>query len=131
MTVVAGGSDAAPIPLTTGTNVVIPPMMVMAITPPLMNAVTLQFSTGGDEDDCHEEGKEGRAAVMVISPSPTTGTGVPPTLMTENFYLSFRCGALFNASSIRNSDFLIFAFLCFNTNSTVGFIVLSSTSTRS
>ena len=89
MTVVAGGPDAAPIPLTTGTNVVIPPMMVIAITPPLvMNAVTLQFSTGGgDEDDCHEEGKEGSAAVMVISPSPTTGTGVPPTLMTENFYL--------------------------------------------
>jgi hypothetical protein len=24
--------------------------------------------------------------------------------------ISFRCGALFNASSIRNSDFLIFAF---------------------
>ena len=45
--------------------------------------------------------------------------------------LSFRCGALFNASSIKNSDFLIFAFLCFNTNSTVGFIVLRSTSTRS
>jgi hypothetical protein len=66
---------------------VIPPMMVIAITPPLMNAVTLQFSTGGDEDDCHKEGKEGSAAVMIISPSPTTGTGVTPTLMTENFYL--------------------------------------------
>jgi hypothetical protein len=45
--------------------------------------------------------------------------------------LSFRCGTLFNASSIKSSDFLIFSFLCFNTNSTVGFIVLSSTSMRS
>jgi hypothetical protein len=45
--------------------------------------------------------------------------------------LSFRCGALFNASSIRNSNFLIFAFLCFKHNSTVGFMDLSSTSTRS
>ena len=26
------------------------------------------------------------------------------------WYISFRCGALFNSSSIRNSDFLIFAF---------------------
>jgi hypothetical protein len=50
---------------------------------------------------------------------------------TNIVFLSLRCGALFNASSIKNSDFLIFAFLCFNTNSTVEFIVLSSTSTRS
>ena len=80
---VTGGPNAAPILLTTATNVAIPPMTVMAtIAPPLMNMLTLQFPTptGGDEDDCHEEGKEGSAAVLVISPSPATGTGVPPPL---------------------------------------------------
>jgi len=60
--VVAGGPNAAPILLTTATNIAIPPMMVRAtIAPPLMNMLTLQFptTTCGGEDACHKEGKEG------------------------------------------------------------------------
>ena len=45
--------------------------------------------------------------------------------------VSFGCGTKLNSQSINNSDFLIFTFFGFYTNSTIKFIVLSSTSVQS